>query len=201
MDVTTVGVACANVLAEPLPSCPRLLRPQQYTELLASTAHVELPPAATSVAVPANVTCTGSGCVPPAAPSSPNPLLPQHHTVPSSANTQTCLLPEVMRRATRPPGNAAACTGDNAYPFGMVACALEPSWPYVLSPQHHTTSFVAMAHVCASPAAMRPTSEGEDTDTACTRADNGMLNSASTTTQIPQRVRAVVPPDTPTGEV
>ena len=58
----------------PLPSCPLLLRPQHCTLLSDNTAHVVKPPAAIMVALPPNVTCTGSGWLPPTTPTDPYPL-------------------------------------------------------------------------------------------------------------------------------
>ena len=55
----------------PLPSCPLLLRPQHCKLFSDSTAHVVKPPAAIMVAVPPNVTCTGSGWLLPMTPTDP----------------------------------------------------------------------------------------------------------------------------------
>ena len=153
MDDVYTGVLTPVEPHVPLPSCPLLLRPQHCKLLSDSTAQVAAPPAAIMVAVPPKVTCTGSACVPPDTPKAPQPLSPQHHTVPSVANTHVWIAPATIRFAMRAPGNAVVFTGVQENSF---VNADDPSWLYVLSPQHQMTSSTAMAHVCLSPAAIRP---------------------------------------------
>ena len=82
----------------------------------------------------------------------PFPFCPQHHTVPSVANTHVWFAPATMRRGMREPGSAVVCTGIFEKSLEK---ADDPSWLYVLSPQHQMMLFNAMAHVCLSPAAIR----------------------------------------------
>ena len=50
----------------------------------------------------------------------------------------------------------------------------DPSWPYLLYPQHQMVSFNAIAHVCLSPAAIRPVGSIAEIETfARTRTGEG----------------------------
>ncbi len=71
-----------------------------------NTAQVSAPPAAIMVAVAPTITRTGSARVPPVTPNAPQPLSPQHHTVPSVANTHVWFAPATIRFAIRDPGSA-----------------------------------------------------------------------------------------------
>jgi hypothetical protein len=123
------------------------------------------------VAVEFKVTCTGFSWLSPTTPTDPKPLSPQHHTVPSVANTQAWSKPATMRRAMRDPGNALVCLGvDEKSPLN----ADEPSCPERLEPQHQMVSFNAIAHVCLSPAAIRPVGSIAEIETfARTRTGEG----------------------------
>jgi hypothetical protein len=56
---TVVGDPMIDGVVDPVPTWPKLLRPQHCTELFVSTAHVVEPPAAIIVAASVNGTCTG----------------------------------------------------------------------------------------------------------------------------------------------
>src|SRR5690606_9430344 len=79
---------------DPLPSCPRSFAPQQYTwPLLASTPHVNSPPA--SIDVKRNWPLTGRGTAEEAVspdPSCPRPFAPQQYA-PSGVCAQVCSQP------------------------------------------------------------------------------------------------------------
>lgn len=61
MDVAAVGVACALASWVPLPSCPRLFRPQHITDEVVNTAHVKWSPASMATALCTRDTWMGSG--------------------------------------------------------------------------------------------------------------------------------------------
>jgi hypothetical protein len=86
---TWVGVALFFVVL--LPSWPELLRPQHFTEPVLVTAHVWPPPAEIRRAElderPTTPTGENAFVVVPS-PSCPNPLYPQHSTLPSAVNPQ-----------------------------------------------------------------------------------------------------------------
>ncbi len=77
--------AISKALADPVPSCPTLLRPQQESVPSLSTAQVWLSPVAMRVHVRSRLTYAGSVCptVLPS-PSWPKPLLPSTTRSPSA---------------------------------------------------------------------------------------------------------------------
>jgi hypothetical protein len=140
----------------PVPSCPRVLSPQQDT-LPAVCAHefwapvdVGLPPALIVLTPVRSLTATGVAdwLVLPL-PSAPLVLSPQHLTVPavSSAQVWNC-----------PPTTAAAPLAElivvaNTGVVELVVLPL-PSWPFVLSPQQLTAPVVETPQEWARPAEM-----------------------------------------------
>jgi hypothetical protein len=56
---TVTGVGLATVFVVPLPSCPKLFRPQHFTELSAKTAQELKPPTAMATALEASTTWVG----------------------------------------------------------------------------------------------------------------------------------------------
>lgn len=82
---TATGIGLVSV--DPFPSSPELLSPQQYTAPSTVTAHADSAPAATCAMFPTpeeNCAVTGvalSDVMP--SPSWPEPLAPQHSTIPS----------------------------------------------------------------------------------------------------------------------
>ena len=94
----------------PVPSCPSVLRPQQVTSPVASSAQACSKRAPSAVAGPVSGTSPafpissgaqerGGPVVP--RPSSPDRLVPQHFTMPSSPRTQMCWKPAAIATALR----------------------------------------------------------------------------------------------------
>ena len=165
---TVCGVDSLAVVV-PRPNCPYVFLPQHCTELSTNTAHVLRPPAAINEAVPANVTRAGYAESPDADPNCPRPFPPQHHTVPSVASTQLCVLPATICDGIRAPLKAVTRMGTGLSDTDIMPAPF-PSWPKVLSPQHHIVLSFVIAHVCESPRATRPVASTEE---ICTEACTG----------------------------
>lgn len=149
------GAGTAELFANPLPSCPKLLSPQHNTDIPDETrAHVCPQPADTTVAPVTTSVDGGSITFAPAYPTPVCPMLfqPQHRTLELTVSmTHVCQLPAT----TMVTPEMVSVSGGNAVTvtFGR------PSWPCPLLPQHRTLKVADKStHVCDVPAvtAMTP---------------------------------------------
>lgn len=131
----------------PSPSWPKRFAPQHATAPPFNSAHVCSSPALTATALPARP-CTSVGAersfVDPS-PSWPNPLLPQHSTLPFRSRTQVCCWPMLTAEAI---GSRPTRTGTE---LGAEWPGKE--WLRPVAPQHSTPPPWVTAHVCPTPAA------------------------------------------------